>query len=116
MAVLALAAVWVIQAVEPAPVAAVTPLACCQDCEAQEQACYAACDDNTHTSPDTVTACYQDCYDDSILLSCWMHCMYCEPPGEEHCYLADVTEKEVQFPYPHIVHEVNGIWEVGCDQ
>lgn len=71
----------------PEPVLA---LACCQECEAQEAACYDSCYDADHNVAvdDSLDTCYDACdaelYDS--FYGCWTHCMYCSPPKESTCY------------------------------
>lgn len=72
--------------VAPAPLQAA---ACCQECEAQEAACYGACDAASHglDEDDTTQSCYDNCIDALYYQSygCWTHCTWCGS-GTSTCY------------------------------
>ena len=65
--------------VSPTPVAAAP---CCQECEAQEAACYASCNEQEHglDENDTLQACnngcYYELYEDEPY-ACWQICRLC---------------------------------------
>lgn len=75
--------------VRPTPVLAAP---CCQECEAQESACYAACRETQHglAGDDTEQSCYQTCDDDlwDEPYGCWRICRLCNSgtPRESTCY------------------------------
>ena len=74
--------------IAPTPVLAAP---CCQQCEAQESACYAQCGSISHglDANDTLQSCYQKCDDDlwDSPYGCWTTCYYCNPsPSPSICY------------------------------
>lgn len=84
----------------------VQALACCQTCEANEVACYSACDSSTHSEEgDSVQACYDSCFYELYEgpRACFAHCTYCSPEPEGNCYLCYVTEHG--FGYNGYIHE-----------
>src|SRR5688572_10076098 len=67
-------------AVSPTPVFAAP---CCQECDAQQAACYQGCRDGAHElgADDSEQACYQKC-DDELWdepFGCFTTCYYCSP-------------------------------------
>jgi hypothetical protein len=61
--------------------------ACCQTCEANENACYASCDNGpAEARDDCYASCYHQLYE--VPSACWLHCYYCGGGGGSNssCY------------------------------
>lgn len=64
----------------------VVAAACCQECEANYNACMHRCDDFSNI--DERNACYDACVVYDVPNFCWNHCIYCNPPaggGTQYC-------------------------------
>lgn len=91
--------------------ARVEAAACCQTCEANEMACYAACDSSSHDSGDSVQECYDSCYYQLYewTFGCWRHCQYCQQPPGSECWSCLVSEHGSQPGYHHVYY----CWQTG---
>ena len=113
MTVLAALAMVVVHAMtSPVPLIAAP---CCQECEASEAACYAACQGDGHElgADDSLQACNQKC-DEALWdepFGCWTTCYNCSPGGEPgRCYSGMFTHQTCSGGTCTYTHAVM-IWE-----
>ena len=84
--------------------------ACCQTCEANELACYGACNDASHTDPDAVQACRDSCYYWLYgTYGCWTNCVYCQQDPGSECWSCLVTDHGASPGYAHVLY----CWQTG---
>ncbi len=81
---------------------------CCQECNAAEAGCKAACDAQTHNYAvdDALSGCYSECDSDPEVYDCFTSCRDCEITPAGPCYSWD-ADHGTQYPSYTTYHILN---------
>ena len=92
--------------------------ACCQECDATLNECYAQCDAlHGSSDPDCTSKCRTDCQID-VIDKCSNGCIMClEPyPEDRKCWSCSTQDSHTHPGEPGVTYEhVSSCWEEDCD-